>query len=451
MLQVINWAFGLLLTAAANAQSSSNAARSSSSAAPAGAVSGAQDAKPLVALTGLLRVLWHCIHVEGLPVELRGVLLVAMALRNLLLVAALPLWARKAVAAQLRAWQKGISEAHACNPVMHTGWAKLVHLLRVLEEVRQQAGGLVHSAAYPAEWWLLLNSQPRHIHVLWPQLAWTWALKLQYFLMPFKCMQHAIATYHSWLNSPSGQQPPFLWCALWQAEQLCQHGWDHPSLLAALQSVGSNPANPAQCPEVAQQQQQHPGSGSQLGIEEHPGLVLLRLTYLELMGEQAAYLDLAMAGQQWNHAVSALLRSGDRWDTVNRHPAVACCGCSMHCRAFPATTAPMLQHRLDLSAVESLERIYNQMHIVWQRLLHMVQTHLCSRPAWSGRSFIVGYPAGYKLACLACLVLTNPPAAQVPTAAGSAAAATPHHVLVTAPGLHAATAGDGGARCGGAL
>jgi hypothetical protein len=83
-------------------------------------------------------VLWSCIHVEGLPVELRGVLLVAMALRNLLLVVALPLWARKAVAAQLRAWQEGIGEAHACNPVQQSGMAKLVHLLRVLKEVRRQ-------------------------------------------------------------------------------------------------------------------------------------------------------------------------------------------------------------------------------------------------------------------------------------------------------------------------
>jgi hypothetical protein len=62
---------------------------------------------------------------------------------------------------------------------------------------------------------------------------------------------------------------------------------------------------------VAQQQQQ-PASDSQQGIAEHRGLLLLRLTYLELVGEQAAYLDLAMAGQQWNHAVSALLRSGGR-------------------------------------------------------------------------------------------------------------------------------------------
>jgi hypothetical protein len=45
---------------------------------------------------------------------------------------------------------------------------------------------------------------------------------------------------------------------------------------------------------------------------EEPGLVLLRLAYLEMLGQQAAYLNLAIAGKQWNHAVSALLRSGNR-------------------------------------------------------------------------------------------------------------------------------------------
>jgi hypothetical protein len=145
-LQVIDWAFGLLLTASANAPPSSSTAAGSSSTTPAGSASGVEDAKPLVALTGLLRVLWSCIHVEGLPVELRGVLLVAMALRNLLLVVALPLWARKAVAAQLRAWQEGLSSAQACNPVKHAGAAKLVHLLLVLKEVGSMSGRCVRAA-----------------------------------------------------------------------------------------------------------------------------------------------------------------------------------------------------------------------------------------------------------------------------------------------------------------
>lgn len=40
--------------------------------------------------------------------------------------------------------------------------------------------------------------------------------------------------------------------------------------------------------------------------------MLLRLSYLELLGERAAYLDLAMAGNQWTLAIDTLLRSGDR-------------------------------------------------------------------------------------------------------------------------------------------
>jgi hypothetical protein len=89
-----------------------------------------------------MRLLWKCVYVEGLPAQLGSVMLVAMALRNLLLAVALPLWARKAVAAQLRAWQQGISETQACNPVKNTGDAKLVHLLRVLKEVSSKRTAL---------------------------------------------------------------------------------------------------------------------------------------------------------------------------------------------------------------------------------------------------------------------------------------------------------------------
>jgi hypothetical protein len=143
MWQVVNWAFNLLLDALAKARPYNGPAACSSDVVGAGssAIRQTSDAKPLVALTGLLRVLWHTIYVDGLPLDLRGLLLVAMALRNLLLVVALPVWARKAVAAQLRAWQEAISEAHACNPMQHTGDAKLVHLLRVFKEVSTHAGG----------------------------------------------------------------------------------------------------------------------------------------------------------------------------------------------------------------------------------------------------------------------------------------------------------------------
>jgi hypothetical protein len=72
--------------------------------------------------------------------------------------------------------------------------------------------------------------------------------------------------------------------------------------------VGSGSA-PGDAPS---QQQQQPAASSQQSVMEEAGLLLLRLNYLELLGEQAAYLDLAMAGKQWTHAVGALLRSGDR-------------------------------------------------------------------------------------------------------------------------------------------
>jgi hypothetical protein len=116
MFQVINWAFSRLVSLADNTAHASS------------------DGQVLVALTGLLRVLWHHINVAGIPSRLRNLLLVAMALRNLLLVVALPLWARKAVAAQLRAWQQGISEAQCTQPATAVTCVRPVHLLRVMKE-----------------------------------------------------------------------------------------------------------------------------------------------------------------------------------------------------------------------------------------------------------------------------------------------------------------------------
>jgi hypothetical protein len=138
--QVINWAFSLLINAADGAPPPATASRSSSSSGPVLTTS-TSNGQALVALTGLLRVLWHHLHVVGIPADLRDLLLVAMALRNLLLVVALPLWARKAVAAQLNAWQRAIGQAQATDPLVVTSEVRVVHLLRVLEEVRWAWGG----------------------------------------------------------------------------------------------------------------------------------------------------------------------------------------------------------------------------------------------------------------------------------------------------------------------
>lgn len=56
---------------------------------------------------------------------------------------------------------------------------------------------------------------------------------------------------------------------------------------------------------------------------EEPGLVLLRLAHLEMLGQQAAYLTMALAGKQWTHAVQALLRSGNRCDSKVVGPRAA--------------------------------------------------------------------------------------------------------------------------------
>jgi hypothetical protein len=300
--QVINWAFGLLLQAAAQAQPhSSPTAGSSRATATTSAISTSSDAKPLVSVTGLLRVLWDCVYEEGVPVNLRGVLLVAMALRNLLLVVALPLWARKAVAAQLRAWQEGLSSAQACNPTNHIGEVKLVHVLRVLKEVRGRAVAFHTNLCF---------ASGDCMQGLLPLASCAWS--------PF--------CHHHWLHldqrvGPTAYllQPPCHPCLpllsttsliSWQAEQLCQHGWDHPTMAAALQSGGSSSASPSAAGE--EPQLYHPAASSQLLLMEEPGLVLLRMEYLMFLEQRTAYLNLALAGKQWGPAIIALLRSGDR-------------------------------------------------------------------------------------------------------------------------------------------
>jgi hypothetical protein len=90
-----------------------------------------------------------------------------------------------------------------------------------------------------------------------------------------------------------------------QAEKLCQHGWDHPSLSAVLESTSAEPRSTGSSV-------QQPSSSIQHGVMEGDGLLRLRLAYLELCGKRAAYLKLAIAGKQWSHTISALLRSGDR-------------------------------------------------------------------------------------------------------------------------------------------
>jgi hypothetical protein len=133
--QVVNWAFSLLismakLTAHKDAGGSTPPLAAASS-----------DGQALVALSGLLRVLWHHINVAGMPSKLNDLLLVAMGLRNLLLVVALPVWARKAVAAQLRAWQQAVGEAQCTDPA-GIGTCRPVHLLRVMKEVSGQQTSL---------------------------------------------------------------------------------------------------------------------------------------------------------------------------------------------------------------------------------------------------------------------------------------------------------------------
>jgi hypothetical protein len=47
-----------------------------------------------------------------------------------------PLWMRRAVAAQLDAWERSLLWQHAASPLEVTGAVGLVHLLRAVQEVR---------------------------------------------------------------------------------------------------------------------------------------------------------------------------------------------------------------------------------------------------------------------------------------------------------------------------
>jgi hypothetical protein len=62
-------------------------------------------------------------------------LLCLLAATCLLQVSAVPLWMRRAVAAQLDSWERSLLWQHAATPLEVTGAVGLVHLLRAMQEV----------------------------------------------------------------------------------------------------------------------------------------------------------------------------------------------------------------------------------------------------------------------------------------------------------------------------
>jgi hypothetical protein len=46
--------------------------------------------------------------------------------------------------------------------------------------------------------------------------------------------------------------------------------------------------------------------------QEHQGLLQLRLLFLDMLEDNFSYVRLAVAGQQWDQAVSRMLQFGDR-------------------------------------------------------------------------------------------------------------------------------------------
>ena len=125
------------------------------------------------------------------------------------------------------------------------------------------------------------------------------------------------------------------------------YGWDHPQLVKMLEGESSAGTAAAGAPTACDRdtpmadaftattatgtgggggsegQNAAAGAGGQGGnggnregvgtvVKETASLVQLRLLYLEALGNEDAYLSLAMGAKMWSEAVSSLLKSGDR-------------------------------------------------------------------------------------------------------------------------------------------
>lgn len=100
-----------------------------------------------------------------------------------------------------------------------------------------------------------------------------------------------------------------------QVRQLCLHHWDSPQLAKLLTTAIANGNN----------QQQKDAHSSEEVIQWHqelPSLLQLRLKMLDVVGQQNAYLELAMAGGAWREAINRMLRSKDRYTVISWYSAL---------------------------------------------------------------------------------------------------------------------------------
>lgn len=149
--KVINTAFELLTGSAATPEAGSGAPADAalggvqrwSSSPPA---RGPGDPDPLAAVVVLMRGLWEYMHVHALCRKLSKPFKMACALRNVLLVADVPMYARRAVVGLLGRWERALMRQHAETPLEVWAAPGLVHLFRVLQEARQLA---LHGWDYP--------------------------------------------------------------------------------------------------------------------------------------------------------------------------------------------------------------------------------------------------------------------------------------------------------------
>ncbi|KAF6251842.1 hypothetical protein COO60DRAFT_580144 [Scenedesmus sp. NREL 46B-D3] len=231
-----------------------------------GGASGAPG-RPLTSLVLLLRGLWEYLHCHGLARLLAKPLKAMHALRNTLLVSAVPLWMRRAAAAQLDSWERSLLWQHAASPLEVTGAVGLVHLLRALQEARQVC---LH-------------------HWDEPQLA-------------------------ALLSEPVAEQR--------RLQQQEQQQAAHPTSAAVRLGSGGSynlaGAGSSGAAEGTVRRTSSSEGGAAAGAPprrwqlELPSLLALRLLMLAAVGQSAAYLELAMAGRAWKKAIDCMLHSKER-------------------------------------------------------------------------------------------------------------------------------------------
>jgi uncharacterized membrane protein YgcG len=255
----------------------------------------------------------------------------------MLQVSAVPLWVRRSVMDQLVTWEQGLLWQHAATPLDVTGNVGLVHLLRTMQELQQIC---LHHWDEP------------HL----AQLLRTAAAEEQGQPLPETTAGAGSSSY-------SKQAP-------WQLQQ--QHppdagcGSSAASGGGAVGGGGGGGGNDGASGSDSSSTAAPAVSGAAAWSVELPSLLQLRLLLLEDVGQQCAYLELAMAGGAWKQAIDRMLKSKERW------VGSATCTAARRCTftASPTATGPFITGW----AVQSTDSALGVLHFTWCICQHHVDT-----------------------------------------------------------------------------